>query len=401
MLVQALGGGGSPTPVPLTFPSITLRLDPTPIAVPQVAWRSNDESIVVVRQSNPLEGRLFCSDDTAATPPPDPLRMMLVPGPFRNGRWVGDSVGVTRIEADIGAPVNERVSIPVYTTGNRPSTSPRYRQGANVIVTPLSQATRQNVQFSAAIAYADPVTPTYGPTKTIFTEVPWQPGAGGFRQVFGTVRVALSPQPYNAPDIRWTVDGDSASIHEQHFGTYATSEILRGEHPGTAVLHAKIGAPVNRDVSFPLVTYPTLVLPCNQGLHFTPNGAVQFSTARDQSDVFLTCGSLLIPRGAVMLTNGDDPSRAVANGAIRGAQFPELDAAAWTNAFTVLDMERYRAAIAPCSTPESPGVVRLIPGCRTMAAHTLLFRTRDGRYVKWLLQVSNGLDVLAGPYQVL
>ena len=346
-----------------------------------------------------MERVLRDPQDTAATPEPNALQRLLVPGPFQNGRWIGDSLGVTRVEADIGAPVNERISIPVYTTGKRKSVAPRFHQGTKITVTdlPANQAT---TQFDAKIAYEDPLASTYGIAKILFTEVPWPRGTGGFVQSYPTARVSISPRPYSAPPVDWTIDGDNVNVQRSQAPGDSTL-VLQGTHPGVTTLHANLGVPINRVLSIPVITYPTLVLPCRNGVHFASSGALEFTTDRQRSDLFLDCDALRVPGGGVMLTNGNDPKRQPPRGAIRGPQFSELNGSAWTNAFTVLTPERYDDAIEPCNVPESPNVVKIDYSCTTMSARTLLFRTRDGRYAKWLIQIGNGFSVLAGPYQVL
>ena len=383
------GGGGFPTPVPPSFTRIRLHIDPAPSIMPVVTWRSQDAGIVDARSTSPLEQTLTLPGDTAATPAPDNLATLLVPGGTAPNR-IGDRQGSTIVEADIGAPVNERVRIPVYATDTswRPQATPENTQFAVLPLGPHSTPP----PIVATIAYSDPVASTYGTSKTLFTEVPWPKGTGGFFQTFGSVRVAFSPPPYSAPSVTWSIDGSSAML---------SNGVLRGVHPGTATVRAQVGAPLNEILTASLVTYPTLVLPCGRGVRFTEPNGLDFTTDPATSDLFLDCRTLQIPGGGVLLTNGDDPTRNPAPGSVRGPQFPDLTTAWWRHDFTVIDGNRYDTAIEPCTIPTSPGIAKVEWRCTSMPARTLLLRTRDGHYVKWLIQIGNGFNVLAGPYQVL
>ncbi len=385
--------GGNPTPVPPLYTQIRLSIEPAPGVMPAVRWMSLNPSIVAVRRETPFQHTLQMPGDTAATPAPDLLQSFVVP----------KKRGETIVVAEIGAPVNERIEIPVYSSGNDDTWSPPHTTAnSHLTVKPIGGST-QAVTFNARIAYADPVTSTYGTASKLFTEMPWPKGTGGFFQSFGSVRVDVSPRPYRPPAVTWRIYGTAATLAQQHFGAFglADTAILHGVRPGTSSLQAHVGAPLNRDFSIPIVTYATLVLPCHRGVRFAPDGTLTFTTDRQRSDLFADCTSVWVPHGGILLTNGNDPKRAAARGAYRGPQFPDLTVSAWRNAFTVLDAKRYDNAIEPCAAPESPGVERILYGCTTMPARTLLFRTSDGHYVKWLIQNGNGLFVLAGPYEVL
>ncbi len=386
---RMFGGGGFPTPVPPSFTSIRLRIDPAPSIMPVVTWRSQDTGIVDARSTSPFEQVLTLPGDTAATPAPDDLATLLIPGGTAPNR-IGDTQGSTIVEADIGAPVNERVRIPVYAADSswQPEATP---ETTHVALLPLAPPSTPP-PIMAAIAYADPVASTYGTSKTLFTEVPWPKGTGGFFQAFGSVRVTFSPLPYSTPSIRWSIEGASATL---------SNGVLRGVHPGTATVRAQVGAPVNEIVTASLVTYPTLVLPCGHGVRFTEPNGLDFTTDPASSDLFLDCHTLQIPGGGDLLTNGDDPTRNPAPGSVRGPQFADLTAAWWRDDFTMMDGGRYDTAIEPCTAPTSTGIGKVEWGCTMMPARTLLLRTRDGHYAKWLIQIGNGFKVLAGPYQVL
>ncbi len=395
---RTIGGGGSPTPVPPTYVVLRLHIDPEPLAEPTVAWYSDDASIAFPSASNPFEHTLRLPGDTAATPQPDTLQALLIPGIDRTQHTVGMKPGETTIEAEIGAPINERVSIPVFSRGGPTPAPETTRNHAYAIrVSALGGAAGSNVHFHASVAYADPLAPTYGTTTTLFTEVPFAQ-SHGLTQPHTTAQTLVSPQPYAEPATTWSIDGNSAIF--DHY-TNEPWVALRGIAPGTSTLHAHIAAPVDRDVSIPVVTYASLALPCGNGVHFSPAGEAIQTNKPEQSDLYLTCGTLQFPAGGVLLTNGDEPARDVAAGVVRGPQFPNLTATLWRNDRTSIDLQQYRAAIRPCSKPTDTNVAMIDYQCQTMGATTLLFRTRDGRAVKWLLQTGNGLDLLAGPYQVL
>lgn len=137
-MAEPTGGGGSPTPIPLVYPTIRLAIEPGLHAVPTVRWYSEDDSIVVTRPRDPYVGTFHFVNDAAASPSPDPLQTVLLPAPVGTLSRDGTSRGVTHIVAEIGAPVYERVAIPVYATGSdrtwRPPVEQRY---IHLDITPL------------------------------------------------------------------------------------------------------------------------------------------------------------------------------------------------------------------------------------------------------------------------
>ena len=54
-----------------------------------------------------------------------------------------------------------------------------------------------------------------------------------------------------------------------------------------------------------------------------------------------------------------------------------------------------------CAIPAAPGVARREIPCRVMDADVVLFKTRDGRYVKWHVVNGDGTTSMGGPYEIL
>lgn len=102
-----------------------------------------------------------------------------------------------------------------------------------------------------------------------------------------------------------------------------------------------------------------------------------------------------------MLTDGSDPKRLPPPGAAAAPPFADLTAHPWRAERTALDLEDWGNVDGPCYLPVSPGIERSDPNCTTMRANVLLFKTRDGRFVKWHLVDANGTSIMGGPYAVM
>lgn len=491
---------------------VRLAFDPAPLTMPSVTWHVSNPSVVTVTATHPFETTLRLPGDTAATPAPQPTEVYLMPGRFeRRSRVIGGG-GPAIVTADIGPPVNERASFPVFaygsvlvgcyfnsangvsldnnavnlppsradmyvtgpTRGREPfgDCAPQYAgassytlhtpHGATIIPTsdfasvkpsqwrddfrekplPLGRGvllvktgsgtivkiqaldeqasidgsamrshdgrfadngihgsmtvvalpgSASHGHLDASIEYADPMTATYGSPHTIVAEAPW-PMKLPFFQSRSVIRVAVSPQPYVQPDVRWSMHGKSATVDARG--------AVSGVSAGRSTVIAKVGYPVTRTLKLPVTTYDPLVVWCGVGFHFDRHTARQTMSIA-ASDVYISARAdafdcrgtprVFFPGGGVMLVNGGDMP-----------QFPEITGAQWRNDMQYLDINRYRALTDPCMVPEGQSnIFRADPGCTKRDAKILLFRTRDGRYVKWMLEAGNGLSTLAGPYEVL
>ncbi|MGZ3547268.1 MAG: hypothetical protein ACXWNZ_02935 [Vulcanimicrobiaceae bacterium] len=267
---------------------------------------------------------------------------------------------------------------------------------------------RTEQSFHARIIYADPLAATLGEARQLFTALPFHERTP-FIDALPTARVDISPRPYTTPSIDWSVDGASLRVGSGAFG----AALQPGAATGRSTLRATIGAPVNATVSIPVATYDSLVVGCGiatQGIAFKRDGSAVASTGPANSDLYISSAAnrfdcsgetaLYFPGGGVMLTNGTQGSRKIADGAEGGPQFPEITSRAWHVRYTMLDLALWRHLTGPCDIPESPGVVRVDYGCTTVSASTLLFRTRDGRLVKVLLIHANGTAIMGGPFAV-
>lgn len=182
------------------------------------------------------------------------------------------------------------------------------------------------------------------------------------------------------------------------------SIVVPGGHPGPATLVATVGGSVGQVVTRAVNAYDSLVLFAGgtpHGVRFTQGGFVD-EPSSEKADVYLSPDSVMhFPAGGTMLTDGSDPKRRPPHGAAAAPPFADLTAGAWRSERTTLALDGWREMVGPCYVAVSPGVEQLDPNCTTMRANVLLFKTRDGRFVKWHLVNANGASIMGGPYAVM
>lgn len=274
-----------------------------------------------------------------------------------------------------------------------------FARSARTVRTALPSSPSSPVQFTAKIEYVDKSTGPYAPSDALELAFPYRP-VTPFVSSDAAVRVAISPTPYRSPDVQWRVSGNTVRLATRLDRTI----VVPGDHAGRATLVATVGSPLRRTITRSVIAYDSLVLFAGgtpHGVRFTQSGFVDEPNDRN-ADVYLSSDSVLhFPAGGIMVTDGSDPQRRAPPSALAAPPFVDVTAASWRSERTTLDLAGWREVAGPCYVPVSLGVERLDHNCTTMSANVLLFKTRDGRFVKWHLVNANGTSIMAGPYAIM
>ena len=244
-----------------------------------------------------------------------------------------------------------------------------------------------HLKFMASLATDDAFTP-YDRLQDLEITKPY--GGSLFPDRRTSLEVVLDPLVDPPPSITWSMedavtppDGSVVVEGRQGFGPGYVS--VAGNRPGRTTMVASIGSPISRRLTIQAVSYDALTLSA-QG---TPN-AVRFVGERvvavpggTPSDLSMSRdGTLHFPGGGNLLTNGNDPLRMPPRFAGAGSAFTKLQPDAWHNDRDSLDLATWHGATSPCYVRDIDGSDRFDPACTMMSANVLLFKLKDGRYVK-------------------
>lgn len=265
-----------------------------------------------------------------------------------------------------------------------------FARTARVVRALLPRAQSPLVRFKAEIGYADNSAGPYAAGNALELAFPYHESTP-FVHYDPVVRVAISPTPYQSPNVSWRVSGNAVQVHG--------STVTPGDHPGRATLVATVGGAVRQVVTRAVNAYDSLWLFAGgrpHGVRFT-QGSFVIEPDTDKADVYLSPDSVLhFPGGGMMLTDGTDPTRQPPPGAEAAPPFADLTAGLWRADRSTLDLEAWRRMIGP-----GPAAMQSISERNTQRANVLLLKTRDGRFVKWHLVNSMGTSIMGGPYAVL
>ena len=183
------------------------------------------------------------------------------------------------------------------------------------------------------------------------------------------------PQPAQAPNVSWAIDGDAATIESPGASRDATAYVVP-LHGGPAMLHAYLGPPVDMEVDTPIFAYRSLFVGCARrvapiGVSFDSAGASVARVSQDGSDLYVRGTGCATPKRAAFALVAPLGTTFVATRAL--ADFAAVSAKTWrAGGPTAFGFETYG---------------------------TVLERLRDGRIVKFFLSpgARTTLDV---PYAI-
>lgn len=151
-----------------------------------------------------------------------------------------------------------------------------FARTARIVRAALPATPSMPVRFSANIEYVDTSAGPYAAGNALEFAFPYR-ASTPFVRSDPDVHVAISPTPYQSPDVEWRISGAAVRLSDR----FGHTIVVPGDHPGTATLVATVRGSVRQVVTRAVRAYDSLVLFAGgtpHGVRFNQNGFVDESS---------------------------------------------------------------------------------------------------------------------------